>query len=178
MGNRASVIFASRDKKNISPQIYLHWNGGPESIYAFLAEMNRRGCGQRSDNPEYHSARFCQIVGDFFDNEKHSATSLGLQSCPKSITEKSINGVANGDLNNGVYVITNTGPDTWSVRRFTDPTGQFGQLIEMPEKEVEAERLAAMQHKYNSGPDTIAKTFIELDQKAGIGIQDEYSQFA
>jgi hypothetical protein len=34
MGNRAYVVFESGNER--SPAIYLHWQGGPESIYAFL----------------------------------------------------------------------------------------------------------------------------------------------
>ena len=44
MGNRAAVVFTKGEE--ISPAVYLHNNGGPESIYSFLAELNRRKCGR------------------------------------------------------------------------------------------------------------------------------------
>ena len=64
MGNRAIVIFSDKEEKNILPAVYLHWNGGPESIYAFLDELDRRKVG---DNRHYETARFIQIVGEFMD---------------------------------------------------------------------------------------------------------------
>ena len=42
MGNRAFVIFT--DGKTYSPAVYLHWNGGPESIYPMLDYMAKKGC--------------------------------------------------------------------------------------------------------------------------------------
>ncbi len=39
MGNRATIIFTD-GKKSFSPAVYLHWNGGPESVYAFLEELD------------------------------------------------------------------------------------------------------------------------------------------
>ena len=42
MGNRANIIFTNSDESVLSPAIYLDWNGGAESIYAFLDEMDRR----------------------------------------------------------------------------------------------------------------------------------------
>lgn len=40
MGNRAYVVFEDR-QGNRSPAVYLHWNGGPESIYAMLDTLAR-----------------------------------------------------------------------------------------------------------------------------------------
>ena len=62
MGNRATVIFQAQD--TISPAIYLHWNGGPESVYQFLDELDRRKVRGDAD---YEAARFVKIVGEFFD---------------------------------------------------------------------------------------------------------------
>ena len=64
MGNRAIVIF--KDGEEYSPHVYLHWNGGIESVAAFLTEMNRRGW-HRTD---YAAARFCQVVGEFFSGSR------------------------------------------------------------------------------------------------------------
>ena len=56
MGNRAVVNF------NHGVSAYLHWNGGPESIEAFVDAC--RELGMRGD--DYGAARFCQVVGNFF----------------------------------------------------------------------------------------------------------------
>lgn len=59
MGNRAVIQFG-RSKK--SPAIYLHWNGGVESVQAFLDVAKDLGC--RPD--DYGVARLAQIIGNFF----------------------------------------------------------------------------------------------------------------
>ena len=59
MGNRAVIQFG-RSKK--SPAIYLHWNGGVESVQAFLDVAKDLGC--RSD--DYGVARLAQIIGNYF----------------------------------------------------------------------------------------------------------------
>jgi hypothetical protein len=89
MGNRATVIFAPTDAEanvlTISPAIYLHWNGGPESIYAFLDELNRRNC--RPDG-SYEAAVFIAIVREFFDQEKYGTLSLGVRMVQDAVLSK------------------------------------------------------------------------------------------
>lgn len=86
MGNRACVIFTNRidgaesgHDREYSPCIYLHWNGGPESIYGFLAGLERREIG---GDVAYAAARFTQIVGEFFDIESRSGYSIGINNGP------------------------------------------------------------------------------------------------
>jgi hypothetical protein len=70
MGNRAVITF---DKKP-TPQsigIYLHWNGGPESVLAFLEAADKLNV--RTDG-EYKLARVVQIIGNFFGG----TTSIGV----------------------------------------------------------------------------------------------------
>jgi hypothetical protein len=100
MGNRCNVIFHN-GKGDFSPAIYLHWNGGIESILSFLDEMDRRnicGCGDL----EYQAARFVHVVCDLFDNEETSSTSIGISNIP-DITPETIKQICPGD--NGVFLI-------------------------------------------------------------------------
>jgi hypothetical protein len=57
MGNRAVIKFGGT-----SQGIYLHWNGGVESVQAFL------DCAKRYKlrGGSYGAARLCQIIGNFF----------------------------------------------------------------------------------------------------------------
>ena len=59
MGNRAIVKPVD---KNIG--VYLHWNGGIDSVTAFLKYCELRGFRNFEDS--YGLARFCQVVGNFF----------------------------------------------------------------------------------------------------------------
>lgn len=58
MGNRAVIQFGEA-KDAIG--IYLHWNGGPESVAAFLAAAEKFQV--RPD--DYGVAKLCQIIGNF-----------------------------------------------------------------------------------------------------------------
>ena len=102
MGDRAGVIFTDKDG-NYSPTCYLHWNGGPDSIYAFLAELGRRKV--RVNDPAYELARFIHIVGDFFDNTDQGCTSMGLGcfNSPAELTEATLKSHVD---DNGVYVVS------------------------------------------------------------------------
>jgi len=66
MGNRAVLVLENKyipAKESIyQPAIYLHWNGGRDSVEGFLAVA--RMARIRSD--DYGMARMCQIIGNFF----------------------------------------------------------------------------------------------------------------
>lgn len=61
MGNRAVI---SDKEKEVG--IYLHWNGGPESICAFLTYAKLAGVRNVEMDPDYFYARLTQIIGNFF----------------------------------------------------------------------------------------------------------------
>ena len=88
MGNRA--VITTRNKKL---GVYLHWNGGRDSIEAFIKYCALKGyrCPEK-DN--YGWARLCQVIGNFFGGN----CSVGIDLYEKLDTD-------NGD--NGVYIIEN-----------------------------------------------------------------------
>ena len=90
MGNRAVISF---DENDNATGVYLHWNGGPESVLAFLDAAKELGVRGGSDQP-YFFARFCQIIGNFFGG----TTSVGIGPVKSLDTD-------NG--NNGWYIIDN-----------------------------------------------------------------------
>ena len=122
MGNRATIIFANEDWTEASPAVYLHWNGGPESVYAFLAELDRRDQGHGLD---YVCARFAQLVGEFFDGDKqYSTLSLGVVTGPSEITSAELEAVQTDHGDNGFYVVsrqrTGDGQYITTVRRWLE----------------------------------------------------------
>jgi hypothetical protein len=63
MGNRA-VITLDQEPTDDSIGIYLHWNGGPESVLAFAEAAKQFGV--RTSDVSYGTARLAQIIGNYF----------------------------------------------------------------------------------------------------------------
>lgn len=132
MGNRANVVFVAGER--ISPCIYLHWNGGPESVYSMLEELDRRGV--RAD-AEYEAARFVQLYGEFMDGRKRlGGLSLGIMAGPKEITPEGLGEVFTDTGDNGFYVIDRS---ERTVRRFTIEGPTWDKLLEWEAASVNAE---------------------------------------
>ena len=90
MGNRAVIKFGGT-----SQGIYVHWNGGKESIKAFLdcaKRYNLRG------NDSYGRARLCQIIGNFFGG----TLSLGVDD---------VRFLDCDNYDNGMYILD----DAWNI---------------------------------------------------------------
>lgn len=93
MGDRA-VITDSKHKT----AIYLHWNGGPESVTAFLRFCEKRG--YRAPNTDcYGWSYLVATIANFFSN----GLSVGI--CDFESICKS------ADVDNGIYVIEN-----WEIK--------------------------------------------------------------
>ena len=118
MGNRA-VITASKAfniEKSYDIGVYLHWNGGRDSVEAFLKYCELKGY-RRPDRDNYGWARLCQVIGNYFGGE----LSIGIDRCVNLDCD---------NWDNGVYVI-----EGWKIvdRKYHD--GQDEQqsydLLEM-----------------------------------------------
>jgi hypothetical protein len=167
MGNRAVVIFT--DGKEISPAVFLYWNGGPESIYAFLAEMDRRKI--RHGDTMYESARFCHIICDLFDGEMAGGLSIGLTNGPETLTKSAFQKIQADLGDNGLYVVVSKegGERQVSQRWAEDPEFESNEirLKRLSAKDIQAEKLQALGHRYNFTPDgeedrTLATLFQKL----------------
>lgn len=88
MGNRAVITTQDRDIG-----VYLHWNGGRDSVEAFLLYCKLKGYRAPEDDC-YGWARLCQVIGNFFGG----IYSVGIDKYDRLDTD-------NGD--NGTYIIKN-----------------------------------------------------------------------
>lgn len=86
MGNRA--VITTPDKRI---GVYLHWNGGRDSVEGFLAYCRLKGYRDPAQDC-YGWARLCQVIGNFFGGE----ASIGIDRYETLDRD-------NGD--NGVYVV-------------------------------------------------------------------------
>lgn len=93
MGNRAVIVWQDGEGKynEDSIGVYLHWNGGRDSVEAFLAYCEMCGFFSPSEC-DYGIARLAQVVGNFF-----GGTGLSIGIGPIRTLD-----VDNGD--NGLYV--------------------------------------------------------------------------
>lgn len=133
MGNRA-VITTSRDN-DVSMSndigIYLHWNGGRDSVEAFLEYCKRRGF-RSPDQDCYGWARLCQVIANFFGGD----LSIGIDKCCNLDCD---------NWDNGVYIIKN-----WEIvgRKYFQGTEQAiydleGMIHEIDACQPEIDRLYA-----------------------------------
>ena len=88
MGNRA--VITTRDKRI---GVYLHWNGGRDSVEAFLKYCELQGFRCPEDDC-YGFARLVQIIGNYFGG----GLSLGIDEYSRLDTD---------NWDNGVYIIEN-----------------------------------------------------------------------
>ena len=92
MGNRAVITTEENYGESSGLGVYLHWNGGRDSVQGFL-EYCRLRSFRAPENDDYGWARLCQIAANFLGAD---GTSIGIDD----ITRLDMD---NGD--NGVYLI-------------------------------------------------------------------------
>lgn len=88
MGNRAVITTKAMDIG-----VYLHWNGGRDSVEAFLRYCKEKGY-RPPETDCYGWARLCQVIGNFFGG----SNSIGIDKVERLNCN-------NGD--NGMYIIEN-----------------------------------------------------------------------
>lgn len=134
MGNRA-VITTKENFENNGVGIYLHWNGGYDSVSAFLKYCELKGYRSPSHD-NYGWARLCQVIGNFFGG----SASIGIDVVSKLDCD---------NYDNGVYII-----EGWKIvdRKYFEGHEQMNYELEemlleideaMPEKEQIGEYLKA-----------------------------------
>ena len=140
MGNRA-VITTKENFDNNGIGVYLHWNGGFDSVSAFLKYCELKGY-RSPDKDNYGWARLCQVIGNFFGG----STSIGIDT---------VNKLDCDNYDNGVYII-----EGWKIvdrkyKRYTEQMNHdmndmlMGIDKAQPEKEQLGEYLTAKEISLN-----------------------------
>lgn len=109
MGNRA--VITTKAKKL---GVYLHWNGGRDSVEAFLQYCKIKGY-RSPETDSYGWARLSQVIGNFFGG----TASIGLDTLDKLDTN---------NYDNGTYII-----EDWEIvgRMYSHGEQQQHDLVEM-----------------------------------------------
>lgn len=109
MGNRAvittSTLYDVQNSNDIG--VYLHWNGGRDSVEGFLKYCDLKGYpSPEKDN--YGWARLCQVIGNFFGG----TYSIGIDRCQRLDCD---------NCDNGTYIIKD-----WQIvgRKYFDSVEQ------------------------------------------------------
>lgn len=130
MGNRA-IIQTRESYENEGIGVYLHWNGGYDSVSAFLKYCELKGY-RAPDRDSYGWARLCQVVGNYFGG----GLSLGIDNFSKDAGEYQ---------DNGTYII-----EGWKIvdRKYYDWEEQqnydlIDMLLEIDNAQPVGERLGA-----------------------------------
>lgn len=130
MGNRCLIV--PKGQENLG--VYLHWNGGVDSVTAFLEYCKikdyRPFGGKNADG--YGIARFCQVVGNYFGG----GLSIGIEAITTELTEDYAEA-----YDNGIYII-----DGWEICKRICPSGREGydlmeMLIDIDKSQPEEEQL-------------------------------------
>jgi hypothetical protein len=139
MGNRAVITLDNEVSKN-SIGIYLHWNGGPESVMAF-AEAARHYAIRSG---EYGAARLAQIIGNYFGG----SLSMGISTLGKMDLD-------NGD--NGLFQVNFWADGGVVIKQWTD--GDYSK----PGKVLDNEKIK--KHQYWTASPNILESVIELNKE-------------
>lgn len=148
MGNRAVITNNTKDgedyKNNVG--IYVHWNGGRDSIEAFLTYCKLRGF-REPDRHSYGTARLIQVIANFAGGD---GLSVGVDICKN---------LDCNNYDNGVYFI-----EGWDItrREFEPEREQYNHnlremLIDIDEAQPKDQQLGA-----DTIRELLAVTAIEL----------------
>ena len=128
MGNRA-VITTKENFENNGIGIYVHWNGGLDSVRAFLKYCELKEY-RKPTSDCYGWARLCQVISNYFGG----GLSIGIDRVDRLDCD-------NGD--NGVYII-----DGWKIvdrvyapAREQDEYDLHEMLKDIDENQQEGERI-------------------------------------
>ena len=123
MGNRAII-------KGVGTNlgVYVHWNGGYDSIHAFTQYCKLKGYRSPESDPAYGTARLAQVIGNFFGG----SCSVGIENMAgETILTPEI--VKEYYLDNGIYEIEN-----WEIVKHWDsdvvvPENEFHEGYDLTE---------------------------------------------
>ena len=146
MGNRAVITTKENFLEN-GVGVYLHWNGGRDSVEAFLKYCELRGF--RAPTTQcYGWARFAQVVSNFFGGD---GLSIGIDVVDNLDCD-------NGD--NGVYFI-----DGWEIVGRKYHSGEEQQEYDLNEMLIAIDK--AQPEDQQLGEYSLAKEIPVTDLKVG-----------
>ena len=115
MGNRA-VITLDKTPTSNSVGIYLHWNGGAESILAFAEAAKKLKVRTPNGDAPYALARLVQIIGNFFGG----TLSVGVGTLDNLDCDNGDNGLFIVDWAGEIVTLKNSPRGALDLTHFSD----------------------------------------------------------
>lgn len=114
MGNRAII-----KPVDMNIGLYLHWNGGRDSVEGFLKYCDMKGYRGLGVDSTYGLARLCQVISNFFGG----SASVGVTRCVGTSKEAEM-------IDNGIYVVKG-----WNIVDRIWKNGKASKGIRNPEQQ-------------------------------------------
>jgi hypothetical protein len=99
MGNRAAIAFTDKQTRKPETFVYMHWNGGPESVYAILDVLHEKG--RASHSAEYTTARFAHLACELIDGDGLSVGVMPFTTIDDAAHTADDNGLYVHDISTG-----------------------------------------------------------------------------
>lgn len=137
MGNRAIIT-----DKSGKVGVYLHWNGGRDSVEGFLEYCKRKGCRGFGSDSSYAMARLVQVVSNFFGG----TSSVGVTTYTEGCEDNGVYVVDGWDIVGRYYEKYNEETEEYERAAFPEEWEQHEYLLDemlegIDEKQPEKERL-------------------------------------
>lgn len=118
MGNRALITLQPLTKENNVIAVYVHWNGGIESVKAICEVCKARGFRTPTSDNSYALARFIGVWHEFFGV---------TDSCSLGVYMTNWEGIKGSWLDNGVYTIG----ENWEIIEHFDIDNETDKKIDL-----------------------------------------------
>lgn len=138
MGNRAVITFAPEDEAAVG--IYVHWNGGRESVKAFIDTCKARGYRCPARDGSYAMAGLVGVIREFFG---HSALNVGVDMLTRLDCDNWDNGVY--QIGENWEIVGRWGKGSESLQVTREPLGTADRIKYQAIMERLAESLKAAQ---------------------------------
>ena len=138
MGNRAVITFAPEGEPAVG--VYVHWNGGRESVKAFIDTCKARGYRCPARDGSYAMAGLIGVIREFFG---HSALNVGVDMLTRLDCDNWDNGVY--QIGENWEIVGRWGKGSESLQVTREPLGTADRIKYQAIMERLAESLKAAQ---------------------------------
>ena len=138
MGNRAVITFAPEGEAAVG--VYVHWNGGRESVKAFIDTCKARGYRCPARDGSYAMAGLIGVIREFFG---HSALNVGVDMLTRLDCDNWDNGVY--QIGENWEIVGRWGKGSESLQVTREPLGTADRIKYQAIMDHLAESLKAAQ---------------------------------